>query len=78
MESLEMPAMNSLARRVDRIEERLAPEKGPWLRWPNADGTFTEVPGCRSLADVAAICRTRGRERSEVNHDDRIRHNPTE
>jgi hypothetical protein len=43
--------MNSLSRRVDRIEEQLEPEKGPWLRWPNDDGTFTEVPGCRSLND---------------------------
>lgn len=51
--------MNSLSRRVDRIEEQLEPNSGPCLRWPNPDGTFIEVPGCRSLADVAAICRAR-------------------
>jgi hypothetical protein len=53
--------MNSLSRRVDRIEERLEPEEGPWLRWPNGDGTFSEVPGCRSLNDpqiAIAIART--------------------
>jgi hypothetical protein len=61
-----------LARRVDRIEERLNPDQGPGLRWPNGDGTFTEVRGCVSLADIVAVCS------SARAHDDRIRHNPTE
>ncbi len=52
--------MNSLSRRVDRIEEQLEPDRGPCLRWPNPDGTFTEIHGCRSLADIAAICHARG------------------
>jgi len=43
--------VNPLLRRVDRIEKRLEPDKGPWLQWSNPDGTFTEVPGCRSLND---------------------------
>ena len=50
----------NLARRVDRIEEQLEADRGPWLRWPNPDGTFTEIRGCRSLVDVAAICRAKG------------------
>jgi hypothetical protein len=53
--------MNSLYRRVDRIEAELEPDRGEGLRWPNPDGTFTEVPGCRSLNDpqiAIAIART--------------------
>ena len=52
--------MSNLHRRVDRIEEQLEPDKGVCLRWPNPDGTFTEIHGCRSLADIAAICHARG------------------
>jgi len=52
--------MDSLSRRVDRIEEQLEPDKGPWLRWPNPDGTFTEVPGCKSLNDPQIALRVAG------------------
>jgi hypothetical protein len=68
----------SIEGRLKRIEKRLESEEGPSLRWPNPDGTFTEIHGCRSLADIVAICHAKGRERSEANHDDGIRHNPTE
>jgi hypothetical protein len=47
----------SIEGRLKRIEKRLESEEGPSLRWPNPDGTFTEIHGCRSLADIAAICR---------------------
>jgi hypothetical protein len=50
----------SIKGRLKRIEEQLEPDRGPWLRWPNPDGTFTEIHGCRSLADIAAICRAKG------------------
>jgi len=43
--------LNALTRRIGRIEGRLKLDRGPGLRWPNPDGTFTEVPGCRSLND---------------------------
>jgi len=43
--------MDSLLKRVDKIEDQLEPDRGPGLQWPNDDGTFTEVPGCRSLND---------------------------
>jgi hypothetical protein len=59
----------SIKGRLKRIEERLGPEDGPWLRWPNPNGTFTEIRGCRSLVDVAAMgryllsCKTAKKER---------------
>jgi len=49
--------MNSLSKRIDRIEERLDPDKGPGLHWPNGDGTFTEIPGCLSLNDPKIALR---------------------
>ena len=54
-----------LLRRIDKIERALKPEKGEWLKWPCEDGTFVEVPGCRSLVDVAAIVGA-GRNDTEV------------
>ena len=72
--------MGNLQGRVERIEERLESEEGPGLRWPKPDGTFTEISGCRNLLNVYAkyvLPYERSREKSEVNHDDRIRRNPT-
>ena len=43
-----------LSRRIDKIERRLKPEKGEWLKFPCPDGSFIEVPGCRTLIDVMA------------------------
>jgi hypothetical protein len=80
MKFVEVPTMGSLTQRVERIEERLKPECGPWLQWPNSDGTFTEAPGCRSLNDVYAkyvLPYERARAKGETDHADRIRHNPT-
>lgn len=60
--------MNSLSMRVDRIEGRLEPQEGPRLRWPNDDGTFTEIPGCRSLNDpkiVLALVRVEATRAAE-------------
>lgn len=68
----------SLARRVERIEDRLEPEEGPWLRWPNDDGTITEVPGCRSLNDPKIAIAVARLDEAETKHDDDgIRQNPT-
>jgi len=64
----------SIESRLKRVEEQLEPEKGPWLRWPNPDGTVTEVPGCRSLNDPQIALAVAGL----TDDDDRIRHNPTE
>ena len=64
--------MGSLQRRVGRIEEQLEPDDGPGLRWPNPDGTFIEVHGCQSLADITALCRANETEKGEANHDDGI------
>jgi hypothetical protein len=75
--------VNSLSRRIDKIEEQLEPNKGACLRWPNPDGTFTEMPGCRDLNDpeiairVATLGVGRIAERL-TDDDDGIRHNPTE
>jgi hypothetical protein len=74
--------MNNLSRRVDRIEGQLEADKGACLRWPNGDGTFTEVPGCRSLNDpeiaLGVAGRGAGRIGERLTDDaDRIRHNPT-
>jgi len=49
--------MSSLSKRLDRITERLEPDKGPGLRWPNEDGTFTEIPGCLTLNDPKIAVR---------------------
>ncbi len=57
--------MSNLQKRVKKIEERLEPDAGGCLRWPNPDGTFTEIPGCRSLADLCALSLARGRGRGE-------------
>ena len=43
-----------LSRRIDKIERALKPEKGEWLKFPCRDGSFIEVPGCRTLIDVMA------------------------
>ena len=44
--------MYSLSRRVDKIEERLEPDKGACLRFPMGDGRFVELPGCGDMQDV--------------------------
>lgn len=46
-------------------------EKGEWLKWPCLDGSFIEVPGCRSLADVAAMAQMRRRNDAEVDETER-------
>ena len=51
-----------LSRRIEKIERVLKPEKGEWLKWPCPDGSFIEVPGCRSLVDVAARAGMRKRK----------------
>jgi len=41
--------------RLKRIERALEPDgKGKCLKFPCPDGTFIEVPGCRTLIDVLA------------------------
>jgi hypothetical protein len=52
------------------IEKALEPEKGEWLKWPCPDGSFIEVPGCRSLADVAALAGI-GRNDATVDETER-------
>ncbi len=48
--------MNRLSRRIEKIERALNPDnKDEWLKFPRPDGSFIEVPGCRSLVDVAAL-----------------------
>jgi hypothetical protein len=62
--------MNRLSKRIDKIERRLKPEKGEWLKWPCPDGSFIEVPGCRSLVGVAARAGI-GRKDAEVDETER-------
>ena len=44
-----------LSRRLDKIEKKLEPEEGHWLRYPDGKGGFIEVPGSRSIFDVLAL-----------------------
>ena len=44
-----------LSRRLDKIEKKLKPEKGHWLRFPDGEGGFIEVPGCDNVMDVIAL-----------------------
>jgi hypothetical protein len=44
-----------LSRRIDKIEEKLEPEKGCSLRFPDGKGGFIELPGRRSIIDILAI-----------------------
>ena len=48
----------------------MKPKKGEWLKWPCPDGSFIEVPGCKSLVDVAAIVGI-GRRDAEVDKTER-------
>jgi hypothetical protein len=59
-----------LSRRIEKIEKALKPEKGEWLKWPCPDGSFIEVPGCRSLVDVAALAGI-GRNDATVDETER-------
>jgi hypothetical protein len=75
----------SLARRVERIEDRLEPDKGACLRFPMGDGTFIELPGCRNMQDVYVKYVLPGeREMAQraatglTDDADRIRQNRTE
>jgi len=43
-----------LSRRLDKIEKKLEPEKGPWLKLPDGKGGFIEVPGCCTWIDMVA------------------------
>ena len=63
--------MNRLSRRIEKIERTLNPDnKGEWLRFPCRDGSFIEVPGCRSLVDVAALIGI-GRDNGTVGETER-------
>jgi hypothetical protein len=53
----------ALTNRLRKIEEALEPEKGEWLKFPCRDGSFVEVPGCRSLVDVIALCSMREKDK---------------
>ncbi len=59
--------MDSLKRRVQRAEERVEPDSKAVLRWPMKDGTFIEVHGVSSLADIAALYRDRIEKTAERN-----------
>ena len=63
--------MNRLSRRIDKIERRLKPEKGQWLKFPCPDGSFIEVPGCRTLIDVLArVANEKARRKCEETMDE--------
>lgn len=59
-----------LSRRIEKIEKKLEPKKGQWLKFPDGKGGFIEVPGCRSLIDVAALDGAR-RHKEKMNEDER-------
>ena len=47
---------NILKRRVEKIEQKLEPEKGPSRRIHCSDGSFIEVPDHLTLIDLIAMC----------------------
>ena len=58
--------MNSLHRRVDKIEGRLEPGRGPGIRWHKPDGTFIEVPcGLTLNHPQIALAVARGGRRAD-------------
>jgi len=63
--------MNKLSRRIDKIERRLEPEKGECLKFPCPDGSFIEVPDCRTLIDVLArVANEKTRRKREETMDE--------
>ena len=58
----------SLSRRLDKIEKKLEPEKGHWLRFPDGKGGFIEIPGCRSIIDIIAIA---GASKNKLDENER-------
>ncbi len=57
----------ALTNRIKKAEQALEPDnKGEWLKFPCRDGSYIEVPGCRSLVDVLALASVRTKhERQE-------------
>ena len=54
---------SQLTNRLKKIERTLNPDnKDEWLKFPCPDGSFIEVPGCRSLVDVMALTSDRTRQ----------------
>ena len=63
--------MRNMARRIEKIERRLEPEKGEWLKFPCPDGSFIEVPGCRTVIDVVArVMNEKARRKREETMDE--------
>ena len=59
-----------LSKRIEKIEQKLRPEKGHWLRFPDGEGGFIEVPGCQTIADVAALAGI-GSHREQMDETER-------
>ena len=61
----------ALTNRIKKAEQALEPDnKGEWLKFPCRDGSFVEVPGCRSLVDVVALIGI-GRDNATVDETER-------
>ena len=65
-----MDYSQGLKRRVAKIERALGVEKGVCLRFPDGEGGYIEVPGCRTLADVLALAAI-NRHKEEVDETER-------
>lgn len=61
----------SIDSRLKRIEKKLGVgDKSPWLKLPDGNGGFIEVPGCRTLIDAIALAQAR-RHRQKPNETGR-------
>lgn len=58
-------SIQSRLRRIEKIERALGAEKGTCFRFPCPDGSFIEVPGCRTLLDVLALADANRKERTD-------------
>lgn len=61
-----MVQSRNLKRRLEKIENRLEPEKGKTTRFPLPDGSFIEIPGYWSLFDVLALAMASDKKMDET------------
>lgn len=56
--------------RLRKIEKKLQPEKGEWLKFPDGEGGYIEVPGRRTLLDVIALAQAQ-KHKQKMNETER-------
>ena len=61
-----MVQSHNLKRRLEKIENKLESEKGQWLRLPDGEGGYIEVPGCQTWMDMVAMSITSNKRLDET------------